>query len=97
MFPVEVRSRFMGQRIRTAMYRVRGNHLPRIPFSLPILGRYLSLPQFRGVTETLDKMDNIYAGWCGDHSEGTVSVVFASRRFMQILQRHKNVIIVACI
>lgn len=62
MFPVEVRSRFAGQRIRTAMYAVRSEHLPRIPFSLPVLGRYLSMPQYTAVTETLDKTDNIFAG-----------------------------------
>lgn len=91
MFPVEVRSRFTGHRIRTAMYNVRAQHLPRIPFSLPLLGHYLSLPQFAGVCETLDRRDNIFAGWCGTWSEGTVSVVFASKRLMQLLQQHKNV------
>lgn len=90
-FPVDVRSRFAGQRIRTAMHNVRSHNVPRIPFSLPVLGHYLSLPQFSGVCETLDKQDNIFAGWCGTWSEGTVSIVFASRRLMQILQRHKNV------
>ncbi len=90
-FPVNVRSRFCGGRIRTAMYNVRAQYLPRIPFSLPVLGRYLSLPQFRRVTQTLDGRDNIFAGWCGVFAEGTVSVVFVSSRFMQILQRYRKV------
>lgn len=86
-----VRSRLPASRLRTAMGNARAENLPRIPRNLPVLAYYLSNVQFRQVTNTLDAQDNIYAGCCGVSAMGTVSVVFFSRRMLDLLQRQQQV------
>lgn len=79
------------------MYRARAEHLPRIPRNLPVLAAFLSMPQFQQVTRTLDGQDSLFAGVCGTYAYGTVSVVFMSRRMMDLLQRQEQVTYLSCL
>ncbi|KAK3911340.1 Nonribosomal peptide synthetase imqB [Frankliniella fusca] len=85
-FPVEVRARLPPCRLRTAMSNVRKHHLPGIPRNLPVLGAYLAMPQYRRITDTFDHQSNLFAGVCGVYAAGTVSVVFASERQLNLLR-----------
>jgi len=65
----------------------RMRFLPQIPATLYQLALDLSNPQFANVSTTIDGVDNIFAGACGDFGAGTFSVVFMSQRQASFLKQ----------
>lgn len=88
---MEARSRLTVSRMRTAMRDERMRFLPDIPATLFQLAVDLMNPQFVNVSTTIDGMDNIFAGACGDFGAGTFSVVFMSQRQASFLKQAPKV------
>ncbi|KAK3923979.1 Protein stu1 [Frankliniella fusca] len=73
--------------LRPAMARARLQNLPRIPRTLSALADMLSSEEHKGLAQTLDKLDSIYAGSGGSEQQGTSFVILASKRMLAQLRR----------
>lgn len=78
-------------KLRSAMQAARSSALPRIPHTLSQLHAILSDPANQFLTETLDGLDNIYAGASGSTALGTKCLIFISRRMLKYLRKQKKI------
>ncbi|KAK3926312.1 Alpha-galactosidase A, partial [Frankliniella fusca] len=82
----KVSSRMTLRRLRTTMQNERTKSHPKIPQTLEKLTDILVDPQYRWLTASVDKRDNIYAGSV-NAVDGTHCVLFMSERMLDFCGR----------